>query len=238
MTWFGIFRLGLVQACLGAIVVLTTSTLNRVMVVELGLAAMVPGALVALHYAVQMARPRMGFGSDVGRRRTPWIAGGMAVLALGGAGAALATAWMSSRPLAGMALAAFCFFWWAGRQRLRHLAACVAGHASARRAPCGRRHGGVGDDDRGLCRHGRAGRALSRPLHAGAPGDGVCHGVQPGLLRGDAGLGRPGASGPAPCRQTASPRSALHWRRSGKSPMRAASRSSCSSRCWPTARRT
>jgi MFS family permease len=110
MTWFGIFRLGLVQACLGAIVVLTTSTLNRVMVVELGLAAMVPGALVALHYAVQMARPRMGFGSDVGRRRTPWIAGGMAVLALGGAGAALATAWMSSRPLAGMALAAFCFF--------------------------------------------------------------------------------------------------------------------------------
>jgi BCD family chlorophyll transporter-like MFS transporter len=110
MTWFGIFRLGLVQACLGAIVVLTTSTLNRVMVVELGLAAMVPGALVALHYAVQMARPRMGFGSDVGRRRTPWIAGGMAVLALGGAGAALATAWMSSHPLAGMALAAFCFF--------------------------------------------------------------------------------------------------------------------------------
>ena len=110
MTWFGIFRLGLVQACLGAIVVLTTSTLNRVMVVELGLAAMVPGALVALHYAVQMARPRMGFGSDVGRRRTPWIAGGMAVLALGGAGAALATAWMSSHPLAGRALAAFCFF--------------------------------------------------------------------------------------------------------------------------------
>ena len=110
MTWFGIFRLGLVQACLGAIVVLTTSTLNRVMVVELGLAAMVPGALVALHYAVQMARPRMGFGSDVGRRRTPWIAGGMAVLAMGGAGAALATAWMSSHPLAGTALAALSFF--------------------------------------------------------------------------------------------------------------------------------
>ena len=110
MTWLGIFRLGLVQACLGAIVVLTTSTLNRVMVVELGLAAMVPGALVALHYAVQMARPRMGFGSDVGRRRTPWIAGGMAVLAAGGAGAALATSSMGTYPMAGMALAAFCFF--------------------------------------------------------------------------------------------------------------------------------
>ena len=32
--WLGIVRLGLVQASLGAIVVLTTSTLNRVMVVE------------------------------------------------------------------------------------------------------------------------------------------------------------------------------------------------------------
>ncbi len=49
--WLGIVRLGLVQTALGAIVVLTTSTLNRVMVVELALPAMLPGALVALHYA-------------------------------------------------------------------------------------------------------------------------------------------------------------------------------------------
>jgi BCD family chlorophyll transporter-like MFS transporter len=110
MTWFGIFRLGLVQAALGAIVVLTTSTLNRVMVVELALPALVPGLLVALHYAVQMLRPRMGFGSDLGRRRTPWIAGGMAVLAVGGTGAAFATALMSTAPTAGLALAACSFF--------------------------------------------------------------------------------------------------------------------------------
>ncbi len=110
MTWFGIFRLGLVQAALGAIVVLTTSTLNRVMVVELALPALVPGLLVALHYAVQMLRPRMGFGSDLGRRRTPWIAGGMAVLAVGGTGAAFATALMSTAPTAGLALAAASFF--------------------------------------------------------------------------------------------------------------------------------
>ena len=58
---------------LGAVVVLTTSTLNRVMVVELALPALLPGLLVALHYAVQISRPRMGFGSDVGARRTPWI---------------------------------------------------------------------------------------------------------------------------------------------------------------------
>jgi BCD family chlorophyll transporter-like MFS transporter len=107
--WGGIVRLGLVQAALGAVVVLTTSTLNRVMVVELMLPALLPGLLVALHYAVQLARPRMGFGSDIGGRRTPWILGGMAVLALGGFGGALATAWMATRPAAGIALAVFSF---------------------------------------------------------------------------------------------------------------------------------
>ena len=35
LSWFSIVRLGLIQACLGAVVVLTTVTLNRVMVVEL-----------------------------------------------------------------------------------------------------------------------------------------------------------------------------------------------------------
>lgn len=107
--WSGIFRLGLVQAMLGAVVVLTTSTLNRVMVVELALPALLPGLLVALHYAVQMTRPRMGYGSDRGQRRTPWIVGGMAVLATGGLGAALAVAWMGTDRWAGMALAVLSF---------------------------------------------------------------------------------------------------------------------------------
>lgn len=107
--WLGIVRLGLVQAALGAIVVMTTSTLNRVMVVELGLAALLPGLLVGLHYAVQATRPRMGWGSDVGGRRTPWIVGGMAVLAAGGTLAALAVAWMHTQPEAGLALAALGF---------------------------------------------------------------------------------------------------------------------------------
>ena len=96
MSWFAIFRLGLIQAALGSVVVLTTSTLNRVMVVELALPALVPGLMVALHYAVQLSRPRMGFGSDQGQRRSPWIAGGMAVLALGGFGAAVGTAWAAT----------------------------------------------------------------------------------------------------------------------------------------------
>jgi BCD family chlorophyll transporter-like MFS transporter len=112
MTYFGwarIARLGLVQAALGAVVVLTTSTINRVMVVELALPALLPGLLVGLHYLVQMARPRMGHGSDVGGRRTPWIVGGMAMLALGGVTAAVATAWMGSQRAGGIALAFVAF---------------------------------------------------------------------------------------------------------------------------------
>jgi BCD family chlorophyll transporter-like MFS transporter len=107
--WLGIVRLGLVQTALGAVVVLTTSTLNRIMVVELQLAAFVPGLLVALHYAVQITRPRWGHGSDVGGRSTPWIVGGMAILALGGFFAALATVWMATNLAVGIALAAFAF---------------------------------------------------------------------------------------------------------------------------------
>ncbi|TDQ82946.1 BCD family chlorophyll transporter-like MFS transporter [Dongia mobilis] len=103
--WLTILRLGLVQTALGAVVVLTTSTLNRVMVVELALPAMVPGALVGLHYAIQLSRPGFGHGSDRSRRRTPWIISGMATLTLGGLGAAIATAWMSSNTSAGLALA-------------------------------------------------------------------------------------------------------------------------------------
>jgi BCD family chlorophyll transporter-like MFS transporter len=107
--WFGVLRLGLVQACLGSIVVLTTSTLNRVMVVELSLPALLPGLLVALHYAVQILRPRMGYGSDVGGRRTPWILGGMGVLAIGALLAAVATATMAGQPAQGILLAVFAF---------------------------------------------------------------------------------------------------------------------------------
>lgn len=88
-SWLGIARFGLVQAALGAIVVLTTSTINRVMIVELALPAMVPGLLVTWHYALQVLRPSWGHGSDKGGRRTPWIIAGMGTLALGGFGAAL-----------------------------------------------------------------------------------------------------------------------------------------------------
>ncbi len=136
--WLSVARLGLVQAALGAIVVLTTSTLNRVMVVELALPALLPGFLVALHYLVQITRPRMGHGSDVGGRRTPWIMGGMAVLATGGITASLATAWMATNRPAGMALAVAGFV-------LIGLGVSASGTSLlvllAKRVPAGRRAG-------------------------------------------------------------------------------------------------
>ena len=105
MGWAAILRLGIVNAALGAVVALVTFTLNRVMTVELALPAMVPGALVALHYAVQLLRPRLGFGSDVGGRRTPWIVGGLATLSAGGFLAAASVSVMADHALAGVALA-------------------------------------------------------------------------------------------------------------------------------------
>jgi BCD family chlorophyll transporter-like MFS transporter len=107
--WFGIVRLGLVQAAIGAIVVITTSILNRVQVVELALPALLPGVLVAIHYFVQVLRPRLGYGSDIGGRRTPWIIGGIALLGAGAVGATLATTLMPTDLALGIALCVVAF---------------------------------------------------------------------------------------------------------------------------------
>ena len=108
-SWFGIARFGLVQAALGAIVVLTTSTINRVMIVELALPAMVPGLLVTWHYALQVLRPSWGHGSDKGGRRTPWIIAGMGTLALGGFGAAVSVHLMAQDMMLGSIAAVVSF---------------------------------------------------------------------------------------------------------------------------------
>ncbi|MFN3287689.1 MAG: PucC family protein, partial [Sphingomonadaceae bacterium] len=103
--WAGIVRLGLVQSALGAIVMLATSLLNRVMVVEYALAAVIPGALVAWHYVVQLSRPRFGHGSDRGTRRTPWIILGMGLLAMGALLAVDATLLSDRRPVLAILMA-------------------------------------------------------------------------------------------------------------------------------------
>ncbi|BCA59702.1 BCD family MFS transporter [Sphingomonas sp. HMP6] len=107
--WLGIVRLGLVQSAIGSIVMLATSLLNRVMVVEYALPAALPAGLVAWHYAVQLSRPVWGHGSDSGRRRTPWIIGGMAVLAGGAMLAVQSVALLSDSAWLGYATAILAF---------------------------------------------------------------------------------------------------------------------------------
>ena len=104
LSWLQIVRLGLVQTCLGAIVVLTTSTLNRLMVVELALPAVLPGLLVALHYGIQITRPNWGFASDAGGARTRFIIGGMVALAVGAFAASVGLILMETRFGVGLAL--------------------------------------------------------------------------------------------------------------------------------------
>jgi BCD family chlorophyll transporter-like MFS transporter len=109
LSWLGIIRLGLVQAAIGALVVLATSTMNRVMVVEMAMPAILPGLLVALHYMVQVLRPRLGYSSDVGGRRSPWIVGGMGILGAGCVLAAIGVSWMGEHAAAAIGLAVLAF---------------------------------------------------------------------------------------------------------------------------------
>lgn len=136
LSWFQIVRLGLVQLSIGAIVVLTTSTLNRLMVVELAVPAALPGVLVAWHYVVQMNRPSWGFRSDTKGRRTRFILGGMATLALGAFLAALGLVVMDGQFLAGLALSILAYTMiggGAGAAGTSLLALLAAGTAPARR---------------------------------------------------------------------------------------------------------
>ncbi len=100
--WGGIVRLCLVNAAIGGLAALPVNLFNRLMTVELALPALLPGLLVALHYAVQISRPVWGHRSDARGGRTPFILGGTAVVGLG----LIATAWaIAFAPSTGIALA-------------------------------------------------------------------------------------------------------------------------------------
>lgn len=105
LTWAGTVRLGLVQTAIGSMAVLMTSTLNRVMVVEVGLLALVPGVLVGLHFFVQVSRAHAGFGSDRHARRVPWVLAGVAILAASMLAAAAAVGVMLRDARLGLLLA-------------------------------------------------------------------------------------------------------------------------------------
>ena len=137
LSWLQIVRLGLIQLCLGAVVVLTTSTLNRLMVVELALPAMLSGALVALHSLVQITRPSWGFWSDAQGSRTRFIIGGMAVLSTGAALASLMVAMGIAGQGAGLAVSILAYVLigiGAGASGTSLLALLASGCAPQRRA--------------------------------------------------------------------------------------------------------
>ncbi|WP_298500554.1 PucC family protein, partial [uncultured Algibacter sp.] len=76
---------------------------------EYSTAAAIPAALVAWHYAVQLSRPLWGHKSDQAVRRTPWIVGGLGILALGAVLAVDATIMMASPGIAAILLAIVSF---------------------------------------------------------------------------------------------------------------------------------
>ena len=99
--WGGIVRLCLANAAIGGLSALPVNLFNRLMTVELALPALLPGFLVALHYAVQLSRPVWGHRSDAKGGRTPFILGGIAVVGLG----LVMTAWaIAYAPSYGIAL--------------------------------------------------------------------------------------------------------------------------------------
>ena len=137
LSWFNIVRLGTVQAAIGAIVMLATSLLNRVMVVEYAVAAAVPAGLVAWHYAVQMSRPLWGHKSDRSARRSPWIVGGLGILALGAILAVDATIMMANAGIGAflLALASFTMIGLGVGISGTALLALLASRVSAERKP-------------------------------------------------------------------------------------------------------
>ncbi|MBF9042870.1 MFS transporter [Rhodobacterales bacterium HKCCE4037] len=87
--WGTLVRLCLANAAIGGMAALPVNLFNRLMTVELALPALLPGLLVALHYAVQLTRPAWGHRSDARGGRTPFILGGIALVGLG----LILTAW-------------------------------------------------------------------------------------------------------------------------------------------------
>jgi BCD family chlorophyll transporter-like MFS transporter len=85
--WLSVLRLSLFQLGMGVSLAPITGTLNRVLITDLHIPAVVVGGLMAIHYFVSPVRAFYGFKSDehraAGRWRTPYIVLG-AMLTYGG----------------------------------------------------------------------------------------------------------------------------------------------------------
>ena len=139
-TWFS-------SSCLGAVVVLMTSTLNRLMAVELSMAATVPGFLVGLHYAVQLSRPKWGLISDLENNRTKWINLGMLILGIGANLATLSLVLFHSNSFSNAAFYSCLYTYWTrvGASGTS-LLALMAKHTAERRRPAAASDYMVNDD--------------------------------------------------------------------------------------------
>lgn len=82
-----VFRLGLLQFGLGLSLAPVTGTLNRVLIDDLRIPAVIVGFLIALHYFVSPVRAMIGYHSDLkraqGKWRTPYVVLGV-MLTYGG----------------------------------------------------------------------------------------------------------------------------------------------------------
>lgn len=85
--WLKVLRLGLFQFGMGLALAPLTGTLNRVLIDEMGIAALIVGFLLSIHYFVSPVRAMIGFQSDksrsTGHWRTPYVILG-AMLTFGG----------------------------------------------------------------------------------------------------------------------------------------------------------
>ena len=185
--WFGIVRLGTVQAAIGAMVMLATSLLNRVMVVEYSVAAAIPAALVAWHYAVQLTRPLWGHKSDQSGYRSLWIVGGMGILACGSVLAVDATIMMANPGFGAVVLAivSFTMIGFGVGMSGTALLALLASRVSPERKPAAAAISWT-MMIAGIVVSAGFGRSISRPVQRTATGHRLQHRGAGGILPGDA----------------------------------------------------
>ena len=213
------------------------------MVVELALPAMLPGALVALHFGLQVLRPRLGYGSDMGGRHTR-----LDHRRHGGACASAASVpqwrprgWQPTR-WRGIALAVLALRPDRHRRRRgRNDVARADGKMRRPGAACRRRDHRLGHDDLGVHRHHRDRRALARSLFGASAHSVVGHRVRSSFARDRAcrvehRTGRCGSRSTAKRagRNTVPRRAAAGVGRAARPAVRDLR---VLSRCWPTAHR-
>jgi BCD family chlorophyll transporter-like MFS transporter len=116
MNWRKVAQLSLVHIGVSITVVPVTSTLNRVMIAELGFSALAVGLLVSLPYLLAPLQVIMGAWSDRnplwGRYRSPWIVLGGLLAAFGSYLTAHAAFLTETNPWMGIAACLLAFTMW------------------------------------------------------------------------------------------------------------------------------